>query len=177
VSPLSSGRRACLWLVLLGIFAVSACAKQAPVEPAPAQAPAPPQPPQPKPRPANGKGGAANFNPLGLLGGAPAAGEATALKEKFAALLVGTWQADLGDGFAEELTYNPDGTYSAKLTGPMPATATGKYAVLQSVGTRGLKVRLGEEPGARTVTLSFEGDELEHPSLRPGVTGTFRKKP
>ena len=110
------------------------------------------------------------------LGGAPTGDAARATKEKYQAQLVGTWTADLGDGYTEERTYNSDGTFSAKLTGPAPATASGKFAVLQLVGTKGLKLRLGDEPAAKTVTVNFEGDELEHPSLRPGVTGTFRKK-
>lgn len=171
-------------LLLLGTLVLSACAKKAdpPPAPAPEQTPATPQP-KPRPaRPGPGAGGpgagAANFDPLGgLLGAAPPSpAEAQALKKKFEALLLGTWVADLGDGFREERTYNPDGTYTAKLTGPAPATASGKYAIVQSVGTRGLKLRLGDDPGAKTITISFEGGELEHPSLRPGMTGTFRKK-
>jgi hypothetical protein len=180
VSPFNLGRFARCGLLVLGTFALSACAKQAEVVPGAEPTPQPqqPQPPQPKPRPPGGGKGGAGFDPLGGLlgGGAPTPAAAQALKAKYEALLVGTWVADLGDGWTEELTYNPDGTYSTKLTGPAPANAAGKYAVLQLVGTKGLKLRLGEGPGARTVTASFEGDELEHPSLRPGTTGTFRKK-
>ena len=179
MSPFNLGRFARCGLLVLGALALSACAKQAEVVPGaePQQPQQPPQPPQPKPRPGGGKGGP-GLSPLGgLLGGdAPSPAAAQALKAKYEALLVGTWVADLGDGWTEELTYNRDGTYSTKLTGPSPANESGKYAVLQLVGTKGLKVRLGEGPGARTVTASFEGDELEQLSLRSGVTGTFRKK-
>jgi hypothetical protein len=153
------------------VVAVVACGKK----PAPEPIADPAPPPPPKPRPA--KGGS-NFDPFAIIsGGAPNKDEAAALKKKYEALLVGTWVADLGDGAAEELTYNADGTYSANLTGPEPATAAGKYTVLQAVGKKGLKLRLGEDPGARTVTATFVGDELEHPTLRPGITATFRKKP
>lgn len=161
-------------LCVVCALAPLACAKKAEVKPVEAPDPAPAPPPRPKPS------GGSTFNPLGPLGllgsGGPTAAEAEGLKQKYAALLIGTWHADLGDGFAEERTYTADGTYTAKLTGPAPAAESGKYAVIASVGTKGLKVRFGEEPGARAVTLSFAGAELEHPSLRPGVTGTFRKK-
>jgi hypothetical protein len=169
-------------LFVLGVLLLSACAKKAdPPPPAPEQ-PAPQQPKPKPPRTGPGAGGpsagAPNIDPFGgLLGvGGPSPAEAQVLKKKYEALLLGTWVADLGDGFSEERTYNPDGTYAAKLTGPTPATASGKYAIVQSVGTRALKLRLGDDPGAKTITVSFQGDELEHPSLRPGVTGTFRKK-
>jgi hypothetical protein len=175
----SSFRFARHGLFILGAFVLSACAKQAEIEPpTPAPAPQPPQPPQPKPKPPKGGKDGTSFDPLGGLlgGGAPTGDAAQALKQKYQAQLVGTWAAALGDGFTEERTYNPDGTYSAKLTGPAPATASGKYAVLQLVGSKGLKVRFGDGPAGRTLTVNFEGDELEHLSLRPGVTGTFRKK-
>ena len=172
-------------LLVLGTFLLSACAKQVEVEPPPPPLapapPQPPQPPQPKPKPPNAAKGTsgAGFDPFGGLlgGGTPSGDAAVALKQKHQSRLIGTWAADLGDGYIEDRTYNPDGTYSAKLTGPTPATASGKYTVLQLVGTKGLKLRIGDDPGARTITVNFEGDELEHPSLRPGVTGTFRKKP
>ena len=164
-------RRARCGLLVLGMVLLPACAKQAPVEPPP---PAPP-PPQPKPKPSKPLVSADQIGRL-LGGRAPTEAEAKLLKGQHEPKLVGTWTADLGDGYTEERTYNPDGTYSAKLIGPTPATASGKYAVVQSVGTKGLKLRLGDDPGAKTITVSFEGDELEHPSLRPGVTGTFRKK-
>lgn len=171
------GRRALLLCALM----LPACAKPAPVEPvaAPVVAPEPPPPPkQRKPaRSGAGAGGGAVDAVGGLLvGGAPAPAAAQAIKEKYQALLIGTWTADLGDGYREERTYTADGAYSAQLTGSMPATASGKYGVLQAVGTRALKVRLGDGPDARTVAVSFDGDLLEHPSLRRGVTGTFRKK-
>ena len=155
------------------VVAVVGCGKKP--KPEPVAEPAPPPPP--KPRPANGKGGS-NFDPFAIIsGGTPSKDEAAALKKKYEELLVGAWVADLGDGAAQELTYNADGTYSANLTGPEPATAAGKYTALQAVGKKGLKLRLGEDPGARTVTATFVGDELEHPTLRPGITATFRKKP
>jgi hypothetical protein len=168
------GRVARTGLVVLLALALAGCGKKP--APQPVAEPAPPPPPPPKPKPANGKGGS-NFDPFAIIsGGTPNKDEAAALKKKYEALLVGTWVADLGDGAAEELTYNADGTYSANLTGPEPATSVGKYTVLQAVGKKGLKLRLGEEPGARTVTATFAGEELEHPTLRPGVTATFRKK-
>lgn len=122
--------------------------------------------------PARPPGGA----PLGgLFGGVPLpAAEANALKQKLQARLLGNWAADLGDGYQEELTYAADGTYTAKLTGATPATATGRYTVLQTVGDKGLKVRLGD--AGRTVTVSFDDDTIEQPSLRPGFTGTYRRK-
>ncbi|MBN9121303.1 MAG: hypothetical protein J0I06_19485 [Planctomycetes bacterium] len=162
--------------LLLGAVLLSACSKQAEVQPPAPPAPAQPEPQPPKP-PKAGKGGA-SLDPLGgLLGGsAPTGDAALALMQKYQAQLVGAWRADLGDGYTEERTYNADGTYSAKLAGPVPAAASGKYAVVQAVGTKALKLRLGDDPGARTITVGFDGDELEHPSLRPGVTGTFRKK-
>jgi hypothetical protein len=167
------GRVARAGLVVLLALALAGCGKKP--APEPVAEPAPPPPP-PKPRPANGKGGS-NFDPFAIIsGGAPSRDEAAALKKKYEALLVGAWVADLGDGAAQELTYNADGTYSATLTGPEPATAAGKYTVLRAVGRKGLRLRLGEEPEARTVTATFAGEELEHPTLRPGVTAAFRKK-
>lgn len=160
-------------LVVLVALAFAGCGKK----PAPQPIADPVPPPPPAPKPTNAKGGS-NFDPFAIIsGGTPNKDEAAALKKKYEALLVGTWVADLGDGAAEELTYNADGTYSANRTGPEPATAAGKYTVLQTVGKKGLKLRLGEDPGARTLTVTFAGDELEHPTLRPGITATFRKKP
>lgn len=177
------GRRARCGALVLLLVVLSACSKKAEVgAPAPPVPDPPPQQPQPpkQPRPAKGtnNGAAGGLGAVGgLLGAsAPLPAEAQALKEKYQALLVGTWAADLGDGFREELTYNADGTFTAKLTGPTPATAAGKYAVVQSIGTKGLKVRHGDGPTAKTVVVSFDNNEMEHPSLRPGVTGTYRKK-
>ena len=96
--------------------------------------------------------------------------------EKFKAKLVGTWVADLGDGVTEELTYTADGTFTSKLTGPAPAMLTAKYMIKDLAGTKGVKVQLDTPGATRTVVAVFEGDELEHPTLQAGVTGTFRKK-
>lgn len=168
------GRRA----LLLSALLLPACAKQAPVEPVAAPVVVEPQP-EPKPRkPARGGaglgGGAVDAVGGLLVGSAPAPVAAQALKEKYQALLVGTWTAELGDGYRQELTYNADGTYSSLLSGPMPTTASGGYVVSQAIGTKAVKLTLND--GARTITVSFDGDAIEHPSLRPGLTGTFRKK-
>ena len=171
--------------LLVAVLLLPACAREAPVEPAPAPVVVEPQPEPAPPKPRKGGkggglgaavgGGAADTVGGLLTGSAPTPAAAAALKEKFQQTLVGTWVADLGDGYRQELTYTADGTYSAQLTGPAPASASGKYTVLQAIGTRALKLKLGEADG-RTITVTFDGDTIEHPSLRPGVTGTFRKK-
>jgi len=177
VIALAFGRRT--RVLLLGVLLLPACEKPAPVEPAAPPVVVEPQlePPPLKPRkPARGGVGGGAVDAVGglLVGSAPAPAEAQALKEKYQALLVGTWTADLGDGYRQELTYNAEGTYSSLLSGPMPTTANGGYVVSQAVGTRAVKLTLND--GARTITVSFDGDAIEQPSLRPGVTGTFRKK-
>src|SRR5262249_44478877 len=125
-------------LLVLATVLLPACAKQAPVEP-PQPAPAPPTPPPQPPKPSKSP---VNLDRLGtlLVGGTPTSDEAELLRGLHEKRLVGTWKADLGDGYTEERTYNPNGTYSAVLTGPSPTTASGKYAVLQLVGTKGLKL-------------------------------------
>ncbi len=130
-------------------------------------------PKQPNP---GGKGGAPAV-PFGL-GGGPALtpAQAQAQMQKFKTALVGTWVADLGGGVTEELTYTATGTFTTKLTGPAPATLTAKYTIKELVGTKGVKIQLDTGGGTRTVTATFEDDELQHPTLQPGVTGTFRKK-
>lgn len=134
-------------------------------------------PKQPDP---GGKGGAPAV-PFGLglgLGGDPALTPAEIQKrtDKFKTMLVGTWVADLGGGVTEELTYTANGTFTTKLTGPAPATLTAKYTIKELVGTKGVKIQLDTGGGTRTVVALLDGDELEHPSLQEGVTGTFRKK-
>jgi len=99
----------------------------------------------------------------------------TKLLEKYKAALVGRWRADLGNGHAEEVTYTADGIFAGNASGPVPATATGKYTVLQLVGTKGLRIRI-EGSNPRTVTVNFLGDEIEHPSFQKGITSTFRKQ-
>jgi hypothetical protein len=129
----------------------------------------------PKVNPGVGAGGGGN--PLdAVLGGPLPIAEVQILTQKFRGALVGTWTADLGGGATEELTYTATGTYTAKLTGPKPATTSGKYTVLQLVGSRGLRLRLDDGSGPRTIVVNFDGDELEHPTLQKGVTGTFHKK-
>ena len=137
--------------------------------------------PNPRPKPKGPDVGAVAVGAVGdLLGGGgprnPA--EAAKMRAKYTAALVGTWTADLGDGAAEELTYAADGTFIATRTGPDAATAEGKYAVKGLVGTKGLKLQLTTDAGTRTATATavFEDDELQHPSLQPGITATFRKK-
>lgn len=112
-------------------------------------------------------------NPLGGFEGAAATPAQIA---KFKTDLVGTWAADLGNGATEELTYTASGTFTSKLTGPMPAMASGKYMVTGAVTTKVFKVQLDTSAGPRTITVTIEDNELLHPSLQPGVTGTFRKK-
>jgi hypothetical protein len=120
----------------------------------------------------------AGFNQLGgLLGsGSATPAELQAQLQKFKTVLVGTWTADLGGGAAEERTYTAEGTYTAKLTGPDPAVASGKYTAQQLVGTKGLRLQLDDGTGPHAIVVNFDGDELEHPTLQKGVTGTFRKK-
>jgi uncharacterized Zn finger protein (UPF0148 family) len=119
-------------------------------------------------------------NPLGgFVGGAgpiPGTPEAQKLTQALTTALVATWTADLGDGVTEELTYTAAGTYTQKLTGPTPTTVSGKYIVKELVGSKGLKIQIDTAAGSRTVRVTFEDDELQHPTLQPGVTGSFRKK-
>ena len=131
------------------------------------------RPPGDRPR-----GGGLPIDPFGgMLGTGPQTPATTAaLTQKFKSALVGTWTADLGNGVAEELTYTADGTFTAKLTGPMPTSETGKYTVTKLVGTKGLKIQLDAATGPRTITAIFDGNELDHPTLVKGVSGTFHKK-
>jgi hypothetical protein len=167
--------------------ALSACGKRAeePPEPpvpavqeAPPPKPVPPRPSRPKEKQPGGDVSDGLAGPLaGLLGGSiPNTDEAKQLLQKYTSALVGTWTADLGGGVTEEWTYSPSATFTAKLFGTAPQTASGKYSVQQLVGTTGLRVRLDDGVKPRSVTVTFEGQELEHPSLQQGVTGTFRKK-
>ena len=150
--------------------------------------------PKLNPRPAPGLGGVnpnpnpKKGNPGGVAGGggpgvpfgfgspAQTPEQIQAQVEKFRARLVGTWVADLGNGVTEELTYTAAGTFTSKLTGPAPAMLSAKYTMKDLVGTKGVKIQLDTGGGTRTVVALFDGDELEHPSLQDGVTGTFRKK-
>ena len=54
----------------------------------------------------------------------------------------------------------------------------GGYTVQGLVGAvKGLEgSQLDAGNGPRTITATFDDDELQHPTLQPGVTGTFRKK-
>ncbi len=181
VSPLKITRPALACLFGLGMLALCACAKKAEetagTPPVPAPAPVPP-PPKPKPADKDAKS-TGTFDSLGgFLGTSPPPGSPAeqALLQKFKTALIGTWVADLGNGVTEERSYTATGTFTAKLTGPAPASASGKYAVLGLVGTKGLKIQLETGTGPRTITATFDGDELQHPTLQPGVTGTFRKK-
>jgi hypothetical protein len=141
-----------------------------------------PNPKGPFPKQPGGKTGAGGpaggFDPVGgLLGTKPATdAEIQARLQKFKTALVGTWTADLGAGANEELTYTAEGTFTAKQTGPDPATASGKYTVQQVVGTKGLRLLLDDGTSQRTIIVNFEGEELEHPTLQKGLTGAFRKK-
>ena len=133
--------------------------------------------PNPKlgnPNPGAGGGPALPFNLVGSPAQTPE--QIQAQVEKFRARLVGTWVADLGNGVTEELTYTAAGTFTSKLTGPAPAMLSAKYTMKDLVGTKGVKIQLDTGGGTRTVVALFDGDELEHPSLQDGVTGTFRKK-
>ena len=114
----------------------------------------------------------------GLLSGSGPqnAAEGQKLRQKYTAALVGAWAADLGDGVTEQLTYAADGTFTASRAGAAPTTASGRYAVKALVGTKGLKLELTTSDRTRTVTVTFEDNELQHPSIQPGVTATFRKK-
>lgn len=137
--------------------------------------------PQAVPNPQNGPKrpapvagvGAGVTNPFGVP---TSVAQVQALTQKYTTALLGSWIADLGDGTTEELTYKADGTFSAKQTGPSAQAVAGKYAVKSVVGTKVLKIELNTDTGPRTITVTFEGKELEHPSLQPGVTATFRKK-
>jgi hypothetical protein len=164
-------------------LALVGCAKRAEVSVASPEAPtpAPPQPqPKPKPKPPSNDGkGTGGFDPIGgFLGTTPAPGSPAeqTLLQKHKTALVGTWTADLGNGVTEERVYTAMGTFTAKLTGAAPASAAGKYTVQGLVGTKGLKIQLDSGNGPRTITATFDDDELQHPTLQPGVTGTFRKK-
>lgn len=127
-------------------------------------------------RPPIGKGpGAGPLDDLFVNGPATAA-EAQKLLAKYTTELIGTWAADLGAGTKEELTYAAGGTFRATRTGPGAATVSGKYTVKNLVGTKGLKLQLDGPDGARTINVTFENNELQHPSLEKGVTATFRKK-
>jgi uncharacterized Zn finger protein (UPF0148 family) len=138
-----------------------------------------PNPNQPNPKQPNLGGGGPPIPLGGLVGGGgpiPGSPEAQALTQALTTALVGTWTADLGDGVTEELTYTAAGTYTQKRAGPTPNTVSGKYVVKELVGSKGLKVQLDTPDGPRTVRVTFESDELQHPTLQPGVTGAFRKK-
>jgi hypothetical protein len=139
-----------------------------------------PGPPPPKPKTsdkdAKGPGG---FDPIGgWIGASPPSGSLAeqSLLQTFKTALVGTWVADLGNGVTEERSYTAAGTFTAKLTGPTPASATGKYTVLGLVGTKGLKIQLDAGGPPQTIRVTFDDNELQHPTLQPGVTGAFRKK-
>ena len=124
-------------------------------------------------------GGGGPAVPFGL-GGSPAQTPAqmAAQMEKFKARLVGTWVAvlDKDKDVTEELTYTADGTFTSKLTGPAPAMLTAKYMIKELAGSKGVRIQLDTPGGTRTVVALFDGEELEHPSLQAGVTGTFLKK-
>ncbi len=139
--------------------------------------------PLPVKPPGNGGGGLnvadVAFDSLGgLLGGGEPVpfAQAQALTQKYKTALVGAWAANLGDGVTEELTYNTDGTFTARRAGPASASATGKYVVKNLVGTKGLRIQQDTAAGAREITVVFEDEELQHPSLQQGVTAVFRKK-
>lgn len=167
-------------LFALGVLALPACTQPAPTPPEPSLPPPPPAPPPPPPKllpPMNPQTNAGGDPLSDLLGGGrplPPA-EKDALVRKYKSALVGTWTANLGNGVSEELVYT-DSTYSAKLSGPMPALASGKYTVAGLVGTKSLKLRLDTATGPRNITVTFEDGELQHPTLQQGVTGTFHKK-
>jgi uncharacterized Zn finger protein (UPF0148 family) len=139
-----------------------------------------PNPKLPNPKGPNAKGpnGGVPVDPLGGLlgGGFITEQEQQKLKAKYTAALVGTWKADLGNGVAEELTYTAGGTYTATRTGSAPASESGKYVVTAVAGSKTLRLDLTTAAGTRKIVVVFDDDEIEHPSLQPGVVGTFRKK-
>ncbi|QJW95721.1 hypothetical protein [Frigoriglobus tundricola] len=138
-----------------------------------------PAPKLPNPtRPGTGGGAPGNAPSVGMFGDpAPNSPEAKKLIEKFKDVLVGKkWVANLGDGVTQELAYETNGTFTTSLSGPEPVTVSGKYTIRQAVGTKGLKIQLDTTVGPQTITVIFEDDEIQHPTLQPGVTGTFRKK-
>ena len=96
------------------------------------------------------------------------------LEQKKVALrtrLMGAWQADLGGGKSQTVTYTADG----KFTEAGAAERAGTWQILELIGTRGLVLtRTGGGP--REVSAVFEGDELIHDTGEPGVSAVFRKK-
>ena len=116
--------------------------------------------------------------PPGLAGDIPFFGGSPAMspqekQQKQAVLqakLTGTWQADLGGGKTQTVTYTPDGKFTE--TGAKPQTGT--WRVSELLGTRGLVLARSGEP--REVSAVFEGDEMIHDTAERGVSGVFRKK-
>lgn len=111
----------------------------------------------------------------GLLGVAVEPVKAKELTAKYTTELIGSWSADLGNGETEEVIYTADGGYAVARTGSGAVAAAGTYTVQELVGTRGLRLRIDRASGVHAITVTFEDDELQHPSLQPGVTVSFRK--
>jgi hypothetical protein len=172
--------------LLVGGLALAACTKPEPTTEPVKVGLQPQQPPQPPPQPPEKnpkKGGGLDVTklPLDRVGGMFGGGTVSkdkepALKAKYTAALVGTWEADLGNGVTEELTYKADNSYMAARKGPEPKNTSGTYSVTGLAGSKSLKIELKSATGSRTVTATFEGDELLHPTFEPGLTGVFRKK-
>ncbi len=149
----------------------------------PFQPPKFPNPKQPgkqpgRPPAGGGLGGAlvGGLDPLApVFGSAPTPAQGKQIVAKFGAALVGSWVCE-ADGAKDEVAYLGDGTFVATRTGAGAAKASGKYAVVGPAGATGLKVKLETDAGTRTITVSFDGDTLEHPTLEKGVTATFRRK-
>lgn len=128
--------------------------------------------------PGGGLGGAlvSGIDPLSpIFGSAPTSAQAKQIVGKYGAALVGSWACET-DGAKDEVAYLADGTFVASRTGTGAAKASGKYTIVGPAGATGLKLKLETDTGTRTITVSFDGDTLEHPTLEKGVTATFQRK-
>jgi uncharacterized Zn finger protein (UPF0148 family) len=131
-----------------------------------------------KPPSGGGLGGAlvGGIDPLApIFGSAPTPAQGKQIVAKYGAALVGSWVCET-DGAKDEVAYLADGTFVASRTGTGAAKASGKYTVVGPAGSTGLKLKLETDSGPRTITVTFDGDALEHPTLEKGVTATFKRK-
>jgi Zn-finger nucleic acid-binding protein len=128
----------------------------------------------------------------GFLGGAPKDGgflnnspltpaETTKLIEQYKAQLVGTWKADLGDGFTAQLVFTADGKVSETITNKAGTkNKTGTWLATGEVAHKGMFVTFGGQLiKSKPVKLTFEEDDLQYPvfdsTLGQDVVGIFHK--
>jgi len=116
------------------------------------------------------KSGGGNLPFPDIFGGAMTPAESAKIQAALTNKLLGTWEGTDPDGGKHTVTYQA-AAFTHEVTGGKSKPSNGTWRVVALVGTKGLKLNLGNE-NAKVV---FEDDELIH-DIGGGQTVVLRKK-